>query len=245
MRRVLFRRHGLTIWSYPAMLYVGLLFGVVAGSLAARLNGLNPLRAYVATILLLIPALAGARLLWVFTHWSYYRRNPAKIWNRREGGFMMYGGLPAALLVSIPLLGALHLNFGAFWDATAFTILVGMIFARVGCFLNGCCAGRASQNWIAVRLPNHCGNWQKRIPNQLLEASCAAGVLAGGTVLRGRMPFSGALFLFVVLGYSAIRFAMEFLREREPNTPLFTVGHGASMLATLASVAVLTVLWPR
>lgn len=235
----------MTIWSYPAMLYIGLLAGIVAGSSAAKVYGLDPLRFYAATLFLLLPALAGARLLWVLSHSSYYRTHPAKIWNRREGGFMMYGGLPCALLVSAPFLYWLHLNFGAFWDATAFTILTGMILARVGCFLNGCCSGRASTSRLAVRLPNHLGVWRRRVPNQLLEALWASGLLALATMVRDRIPFPGALFLLVVMGYSTIRFAMEFLREREPNTPRFTVGHSAAMVATLASVVVLTVLWPR
>jgi hypothetical protein len=117
MRRVLFRWRGLTVWSYPAMLYVGLVFGVIAGNIAAHAAGLDSLRAYVATILLIVPALIGARLLFVASEWRYYHRNPHLIWNRSEGGFMMYGAVPVMLLCSVPLLHALHLGLGAFWDA--------------------------------------------------------------------------------------------------------------------------------
>lgn len=156
------------------MLYLGLLCGVIAGNLVAQGAGLDPVRAWIATVLLLIPALAGARLLWVATHWNLYRGDLRRIGNRREGGLMMYGGLPCALLVSLPLLRWLHLNFGAFWDASAFTILVGMMITRVGCLLNGCCAGRPSDSWLGIYLPNHLGVWEKRIPNQMLEMICAA-----------------------------------------------------------------------
>ena len=124
------------------MLYVGLVFGVIAGNIAAHAAGLNTLRVYIGTMLLIIPALIGARLLFVASEWKFYLRNPRRIWNRAEGGFMMYGAVPVMLLCSVPLLRALHIGIGAFWDVSTFTILVGMIFTRVGCLLNGCCCGR-------------------------------------------------------------------------------------------------------
>ena len=227
------------------MLYIGLLCGVMAAVTAAGAAGISPLRTYTATILLLIPALAGARLLWIASHWTYYRSHLRDVWNRSQGGFMMYGGLPFALLSSIPLLRALHLNFGRFWDVSAFTILVGMMFTRFGCLCNGCCSGRRTSNWIGVSLPNHQGVWEKRIPNQILEALCAAILLVVALAIWGRMPFPGALFLIVVLGYSGTRFAMEFLREREPHASLFTVGHGAATVALIASLAILALRWQR
>jgi phosphatidylglycerol---prolipoprotein diacylglyceryl transferase len=245
MRRVLFHWRGLMVWSYPAMLYIGLLAGVAAGTMAARAAGIAPRRVYMATLLLLVPALAGARLLWIASHWPYYRTHRRELWERGQGGFMMYGGLPLALLFSVPLLAALHLNFGRFWDISAFTILVGMMFTRVGCLLNGCCSGRRTTSWIGVRLPNHEGVCEKRIPNQMLEGLCAASLLLLAISIWGRMPFPGALFLIVVLGYSTSRFAMEFLRDREPHASTFTVGHGAASIALVASIAILSLRWPR
>src|SRR5215469_5534818 len=107
MRPILFQCRKLTIWSYPAMLYSGLVAGVAAGNLAAREAGIDTLRAYIATLILIIPALAGARLLFIVVHWELYRHNLPRMWNRREGGYVMYGGLPVVLLLSIPLLRAL------------------------------------------------------------------------------------------------------------------------------------------
>ena len=134
------------------MLYVGLVFGVIAGNIAAHSAGLDALRVYIAIIVLIVPALIGARLLFVASEWKYYRRNPRLIWNRSQGGFMMYGAVPVMLLCSLPLLRAMHVGFGAFWDVSTFTILVGMIFTRVGCLLNGCCGGRPT-TWLVRHSP--------------------------------------------------------------------------------------------
>jgi phosphatidylglycerol---prolipoprotein diacylglyceryl transferase len=245
MRRFLFHWRNLTIWSYPAMLYFGLVFGVLAGNIAAHAGGINALRAYIATLILIVPALTGARLLYVATNWKDYRHNRRRIWNRGDGGLIMYGGLPLMLLCSIPLLHAMQLNLGKFWDSACFTICIGMIFARIGCLLNGCCGGHASNSWFSTYLPNSQGVWEKRIPTQALEAICAVALLISAAFIWHRAPFPGALFLFVTLGYSSARFVMEFARERESGSGLFRITHALSVFAFATSFVTLTLCWPH
>src|SRR5258708_4451985 len=192
MRPVLFRWRNLNVQSFPAMLYLGLVFGVVAGSIAAHVAGIDPLRSYIATLVLIIPALVGGRLLFVATRWNVYRHDLRRIWNRDEGGLSMYGGLPLALLVSIPLLTIAQLNFGAFWDVASFTILVAMIFARVGCLLNGCCQGQPVRGRFGVLLPDSSGVQRRRFPTQILEALATALLLAVASFVWRWMPFPGA-----------------------------------------------------
>ena len=242
MRPVLFKWRGFTIHSYPAMLYVGLVFGVIAGNLIAHANGVDALRVYIATLILIVPALAGARLLYVAAEWPIYRSNPARIWDRRDGGYIMYGGLPAALLVSIAVLIALHLNFLAFWDVAIFTILIGMFFTRIGCFLNGCCAGRPWR--LGLFLPNTQGVWKKRIPTQLMEAAWAALLVVAALVARRSSPFPGAVFLLVCLGYAAGRLLMDFARDREAKN-VFSIARVISIAITLLSISALTFYWRR
>ena len=225
------------------MLYIGLVAGVAAGNLAAHASGIDPMRVYVATLILLVPALVGARLQWVFTHWNFYRQNLHLVWDRGSGGGSMYGGLPLALLFSLPLIHALRLNLGAFWDVAVFTILVGMFFTRIGCLLNGCCAGQPSEAWLSAYLPNHRGIWQNRVPTQILEAILALILLVLAVQVRQVVPFRGALFLWVAAGYAFGRFLLEFTREREPGASGFTWDHGISIVTLLASVTLFIFFW--
>ena len=245
MRRILFRWQGLTVWSYPAMLYLGLVAGVAAGNLAAHAIQADAFRVFVATLILIPPSIAGARLLYVALHWRHYRNRPRRIWNRREGGMAMYGGMPVMLLLSVPLVAALGLGFGRFWDAASFTIMTGMVFTKIGCLLNGCCAGRPSTSRVAIFLPNSRGVWEKRIPVQCLEAAWAAVLLAVAAALLGRLPFDGALFLVVAALYSAGRLALESLRERGPESASLALGRAVSLLTVVSALAILMVQWPR
>lgn len=245
MRPVLFRRWGLTIASYPALLYAGLVAGVVAGNAAAHSAGVDALRVFVATFTLIVPSLIGARLFYVVTHLRFYRQDPRRIWRRREGGLSLYGGLVCALFCSVPVLAALRLSRGVFWDVAVFTLLVGMVFARIGCWLNGCCAGRLSGSWLAPFLPNPEGVWGNRLPTQCLELGWAVVLLILAIAIWPRLPFPGALFWIVAGGYAAGRLFLESTREPLPGASRFTINHGISIVIILLSVATLTARWPE
>jgi phosphatidylglycerol:prolipoprotein diacylglycerol transferase len=237
MHPIMFEWRGLKIHSYPALQYTGLTIGVLIGNIAARSIGLDDFRVYIATIILLFPALAGARVLHVLMNRDFYRRHPGEIWNTRKGGAAQYGGILAAVPLSIPLLRYLEIPFGAFWDVAGITIMVGMAFTRVGCFLNGCCSGRESNSWIAMDLPNIRGEWKRRFPTQLFEAAWATLLLAIGIQIWTSLPFDGALFVFIASGYALGRLVMESMRENAARK--FTVHHGISLFIIAVSVAVL------
>jgi phosphatidylglycerol:prolipoprotein diacylglycerol transferase len=114
-----------------------------------------------------------------------------------------------SLAVSIPVLAAFAIPYWIFWDAAAFTMLIGLVFTRMGCLMNGCCAGRPTSGRIGMRLPNHEGVWERRIPTPLLEAGWAALVLAGATVISASRPFAGAVLVFVLATYGAGRVLLE------------------------------------
>lgn len=245
VRRVLFHWRGRPIYSYPAMLYVGLLAAVATGNWAAHETGLNAFRVYLAMIILIVPAIGGARLLHVAIHWRSYSQNKRRIWDRSEGGYGMYGGLPLVLLTSAPVLYAMRLPFAAFWDVGALSILAGMIFARIGCLLNGCCCGRPSNAWFSIYLPNEKGVRVKRIPSPCLESIWVAMLLVSAILLWHRMGFPGALFLFACSGYAAGRLVLESLREYAGHSPKFNVHHAISAAIIVLAAVVFSAKWLR
>jgi prolipoprotein diacylglyceryltransferase len=193
------------------MLFVGLSVGLVIGNLEANLRGLDGTRIYLASVLLVLPALAGARLVYVAGHWDLFREEPALIWRHSVGGQAMYGGL-LAVPVSISLLRALDIPFWAFWDVATFTMLTGMVFTRVGCLLQGCCTGRIADRGLGVFLRGPDGVARKRVPTQLLEAALGAVVLAGTLAIPGGAP-RGTVFLVALAGYAVGRVVLQGTRQ--------------------------------
>src|SRR5437879_9612366 len=173
MRQVLFEWHGMKVYAYTAMLYLGLVFGVTGGTYAGTHHGLAPGPLYASMLLLILPALLGARLLFVASKWDFYRRDPFRIWRRADGGASLYGGLIVSFLLSFPLLRAMGISVGAFWDATIVTMLIGMVFTKFGCLLNGCCGGRQTNSKPELAFPNMPAVRGRRFPTQLLQAGTA------------------------------------------------------------------------
>ena len=99
MRPILFQWRGITVRSYPAMLYLGTVAGVAAGNLAAHAAGVDAFRAYVVTCIWILPALIGAKLLYAALHWAthhpslnfgcadcVFTGNTDRAWDKVSGG---------------------------------------------------------------------------------------------------------------------------------------------------------------
>ena len=241
MRPILFRIRGIKFHAYPTLLFIGLTLGVIAGTYWGIARGLDQTRLYAALVLLTIPALFGSRLLFVATHWRYYREHPSHVFSTDTGGAALYGGLLLALACSLPLLALLGLPLGVFWDTATITLLVGMVFTKIGCLLNGCCAGRPSGSWLALNLPNTSGVWCPRVPSQLLECALAVGLLSGAMFWKER-PFDGALFLTAVAIYAAARLPLGATRETIDRIGRVNVYNVISVVLLLASVVVIVTL---
>ena len=126
----------------------------------------------------------------------------------------MYGGIPCMLAASVPVLLALGLPFWAYWDSAVFCIFPSMAFGRIGCLLNGCCAGRPSASSGSVRLPDIRGEWARRVPVQLLECATAIAVLAGCALARSSLAHPGMLFLVAAAGYATARIPLQRFRDQ-------------------------------
>lgn len=242
MRKVLVSWRGWNLHSYPTMLYVGMVCGIFLAAWVAGLSGLDPNRFVLASVILSIPTLIGARLYFVASHWALYRNDRARIWRRSEGGMALYGGLLAAVALSVPLLRVMGLSFAKFWDATTFAMLLGMIFTRFGCLLNGCCGGRPSTSWLALNLPDHRGIWRRRLPTQLLEAAWASVLLTAAFALRGHRPFDGAIICSALLAYGIGRYFLQQLRDDKiaSDTGIIQL---TSVLLAVAGLIGMAVAW--
>ena len=244
VRRILFQWHGYRVFSYPAMLYVGTVLGVVAGNRAAHEVGLDAFHVWIATLILFAASLVGARLLFVAIQWQRHTRYPHRILDRNQGGAAQYGGLLFAVPLSWPLLTTLDLPLGAFWDIGIITILVGMTFTRIGCLLNGCCAGREVRRF-GVMMPNVRGEWRRRVPTQMFEGALALALLALAVRAWPAMPAPGALFLLLAGGYASGRLVLETMREHPPGARAFNIQHAISLGIAAVSFTTLAMLWSQ
>lgn len=238
-RRHLLVAHRVRLPSYVVLLYAGCVTGTWAGIAAAEAAGLDGTRFALAVVVLMVPALVGSRLWYVLGHLDVYRAEPARIWRRAEGGSALDGGLVLAVAVSVPVLAALDLPYWAFWDAATVTMAVGLLATRVGCAMNGCCAGRPTDGPLGVWMPDVHGVWARRYPAPLLEAGWVLVLLAGVVVVGSDLPFAGARATGVVALYAVGRAALGATRATTARARRAGLAVSAVLLVAALTAALL------
>jgi phosphatidylglycerol---prolipoprotein diacylglyceryl transferase len=199
--------------------------------LAGRLAGQAGLNAEDVTNLGMYCALAGyagAKLMMFLVDIPYYRQNPREIFSldTLQAGGVFYGGLIAALAVSVWYMRKTRLPALKTADVFAPAVALGHGIGRLGCFSAGCCWGVkcdlpwavtfkspvAHQLGVPLGVPLH--------PTQLYEAFAEFAIFA---VLYWRVqkPHApGAVISLYLVLYSTARFIVEFFRYHEQGNLL-------------------------
>ena len=169
MHPILFSLGPFALHSYGLCMALGILCAYAALAKLAARRGVasGPLSDLV--VALVLAGLAGARAFYVAEHWSaQYAGDPlsaVRIW---EGGLMFYGSI---------VFGAAGLVLWCLWrrrnvrewlDLFAVVVPLGQAFGRVGCFLNGCCHGRAADTALSVRYPARSMPWLEQVESGAL-----------------------------------------------------------------------------
>lgn len=142
------------IYSYGFFLFLGLLTSCFVGVYLAHRDGIDTDHMFNIAIMSVITGIGGGRLEYVRTHWAEkFADAPMDALNLREGGYVFYGGLIFAVAVDFAYLLIRKVPIGRVLDAGAVGIPIGIAFARIGCFLAGCCYGLPTELPWGVRFP--------------------------------------------------------------------------------------------
>ena len=217
MHRVMFfSGHPYEIYSYGFCLVLAMLAGLVYATRRAPRFGLNRDQVLDLSLALLLGGMVGGRVLSIACDYEYYAHAPLyELFNIRAGGLAWHGALAGGLIGFVAYRLRSGLPSGALVDLVTPPVLVGHVIGRVGCFLNGCCVGRACALPWAVTYPD-APQWGgiARHPTQIYEALAEVAILVFiATVWERRPRPSGSTFLVYFLLYATARFFIEFVRE--------------------------------
>lgn len=244
---------GLPIQTYGLCVAAGML---LAWHVVERLSGRKDLGNLV--FILVAAGIAGARIAHVIEYWHAdgFDSNFASVFAVWQGGLVFYGGLAAALVAFAAWSAVKRPDVLALADVLAVGVPLGHAFGRIGCFFFGCCWGKPSSSPLAVSFPARSPVWASQVSQGLIKPSAASSL----PILPAQLFEAAALFaLFAVLyllyrrrrawtaavyalGYSAMRFSLEFLRDDE--RPSFAGLSSAQLFsAFLASLGIALAVW--
>jgi phosphatidylglycerol---prolipoprotein diacylglyceryl transferase len=239
------------IASYGLMVATGMVIGVVIASLRARSLSEDPSVIFDITIWVVIAGLIGARFFYVFIEgWRETISKPLgqtmldfiKI---RQGGLSFLGALVAGVPVGLIYLKRKSLNIWKFADITAPSIAIGIAFARIGCFLNGCCFGKPcpTQAFYGIEFPigsipyDYYKDVLPLYPSQLFSSFNALIIFITLSILMRYRKFDGQIFWLFILIYGIVRFFEDFLRGDSDSTFFGGLLFGVLTLAQMLSIA--------
>lgn len=220
-----------TIAYYGIVIAIGMLIGLRVAMWRAKETGQKP-DDYVDIVLIgMLVGIIGARIYYVAFSWDAYKNDLMSIFNIREGGLAIYGGIIAGALAVFVMSKIKKIPFGLILDTIAMSVPIGQIVGRWGNFFNREAFGKYTDNLFAMQLPVSAVR-QHEIseemwahlqtingidyiqvhPTFLYEGCWNLMVLIILFLIRKKMKFNGELFLFYIAGYASGRFWIESLR---------------------------------
>jgi len=206
--------------------------GVLIASNRAKRAGLDPDSFFWFFVLLLVGGIAGGRLVYVALNSEYYH-DLLSIVDTREGGLSIHGVLLGGVVAMAAYSKTKGIPFALLADVIAPGVILGQAIGRIGCFFSGCCYGiQTSGTWgfLTRFAPG------LRHPYQLYESAADFALFALLIYLSSKVRFQGALFASYVMGYSIIRFALEFFRDNDAYLAGLSYGQWAAILGAAAGV---------
>ena len=121
---------GFEIAYYGIIIGAAILIGFLIATHEAKRTRQNPEDYLDMGIVGVIIGIAGARLYYVIFSWDMYKDNLLDIFNLREGGLAIYGGVIGAVIAVFILARVKHLSPFQIFDTVALAILNGQMLGR-------------------------------------------------------------------------------------------------------------------
>lgn len=243
---------------YGIIIGLGMIAGVLLATHLAKKSGQNPDDYYDIALYAIIFAVIGARLYYVAFQWEYYSQDLSRIFNIREGGLAIYGGVIAAVITVFVFTRVKKLNFGLVTDTAGPGLILGQCIGRWGNFFNREAFGGYSDNLFAMQLPVSAVrsseitaelrenmivldgiSYIQVHPTFLYESLWNLCLLILLLVYWKHRKFNGEIFLLYLFGYGIGRFWIESLRTDQLLLP--GIGYPVSQaLAACMAVGSLT-----
>ncbi|SEF99258.1 phosphatidylglycerol:prolipoprotein diacylglycerol transferase [Butyrivibrio sp. Su6] len=220
---------GFSIALYGVIIGLGFFLALILISKVAGATGQNPDTYWDVATFIIVFSIIGARIYYVFFAWDYYKDNPISVFNIRNGGLAIYGGVIAGFLTAFIYCRIKKVNFFLLTDTIMPGLLLGQIMGRWGNFTNREAFGEYTDNLFAMRLPVEAvrsgeitelmkahmvegTNYIQVSPTFLYESMWNLCLLIIVLLYIKHKKFDGEIVLLYLGGYGLGRFWIERLR---------------------------------
>lgn len=256
VNRTAFSIFGVDIQWYGIIISCGMVLAIAFGLSQARKYGVNPDKALDCVIGGIVGGIVGARAYYVAMSWEQYSGNVKSIFNIREGGLAIYGGIIGSILVALVVAKVKKVAILPLLDIVGMCFLIGQGIGRWGNFFNQEAFGSnttlpwgMSGGTIQYHIQNMIedGNTSLSVtepvhPCFLYESVwCLLGFVVIFTYSKYR-KYDGQLFLIYLAWYSFERSIVEGLRTDSLMLGNVRVSQALSIVIFVTSAVILIIL---
>ena len=248
---------GFTIAYYGIVIGIGIIGGLMLAQWQARRTGQDPEMYLDLAMIAVVLSIIGARVYYVVFAWDMYKDDLLSIFNIRNGGLAIYGGVLTAIATVFVFAKVKKQPFGLLTDTAGLGLILGQVVGRWGNFFNREAFGGYTDNLLAMQLP------VSAVRRSDISADLAAHIMNVGGIdyiqvhptflyeslwnlcvllfliwYSPKKKFHGEVFCLYLLLYGIGRFWIEGLRTDQ----LIFFGTGLAVSQMLALVMVVVSL---
>ena len=255
---------GFSIAYYGIVIVTGMMIAIWIAQREAKRTGQNPEQYLDLAMIGIAASILGARIYYVIFAWDYYKDDLLSIFNIRQGGLAIYGGIIGACIAVVIYSRKKKQNFSLLMDTASMSIVFGQIMGRWGNFFNREAFGDYTNNLFAMQLPvsavraneitQKMGDHVVTVngveyiqvhPTFLYESLWNVGVLLFLFWFRKRKKFNGEVFLMYLIGYGLGRIWIEGLRTDQLLLPVVGLPVSQLLSGCLVVGCTILVVWKR
>lgn len=249
---------------YGMVIAAGMLGAIMLAIHLAKKMGQDSDKYYDIAIVAIVSAIIGARLYYVAFQWDYYKDDLTKIFNIREGGLGIYGGIILATICVCAYAKLKNMKIGPIADAIGPAVALGQCVGRWGNFFNREAFGGYTDNLFAMQLPVSAvrsGEITAELRENIVVLDGISYIQVHPTFLYESLwnlcvviflvcyikhrKFDGEVFLLYLFTYGAGRFWIESLRTDQLLIPGIGVPISQVVAVVMMTVAVVWIVWKR
>ena len=254
-----FEIFGIHISLVGIMIAVAMFLGLFITERRAKKTEQNTEHYLDLAIRLVFAGVIGARIGYVLSHWQYFITDQGSVFNISDGGMSASGAVIAGLLVSFIYCRQKKLSWLQICDTAMPGIVVGQIFASVGCFFGRNMLGTYSDGALAMQVALQDvdsravvmsrasgqmlrGNFLQVHPVALYETLILLMLLIVLLVLWKLNKIGGMVLGVYLIGYGLMVFCMEFIRldSQKIMGSRFSIEHIVAMGLVLLGAGIIT-----
>lgn len=249
---------------YGLVIGLGILAGLFVAVMEAKRSGQNPDTYYDLVIYAVIFSVIGARIYYVIFSWDMYKDDLKSIFNIRQGGLAIYGGVIAAIITVIVFAKVKKLSAPLIFDTAGLGLVTGQMIGRWGNFFNREAFGEYTDNLFAMKLPvdavrpgditdmmrqhmvteNGVAYIQVH-PTFLYESLWCLMILVLLLLYRRHKKFDGEVFLMYLCGYGLGRVWIEGLRTDQLWIPGTEIPVSQVLAGVIVVVSITLIVYNR